>query len=414
MDTHNPLSTYTGNLNPGVNSSVDSSLEPGAQFAVDPKAALDGHTHSTGIGATATNSQTESHSPVMRASPSHQNQNSRGHIYASVVVLSIGILALILAITFYFVNGRSWRRRSNVDTEDGSSVTNSSVDLELNNHSKAKCLAESTATTIEAEKPLVGAGQEVVALPEQQEDNGTVPSPSTARLENAPLRVSVFSLLKGSHHSRRRPPYNSGSSNSNNNHIHNHIIRSSDAPPTGIHLPMLTRTKARSSFKQKGKKRLFFQTRPAPFTVNLREYQSTIVAIQDATSSTLVCSSTADISQPECPLEQQQGIHDIFSPNRPSRSICSTVPTLSRFDQPSLGANTRSSSIMGLYGSTRSSPNGSMVDAASTRAMYCMSLKSAMSLATHTDLPVVPDANEIVIASALHNDPNQTSQSLPE
>ncbi|KAF9187028.1 hypothetical protein BGZ51_001601 [Haplosporangium sp. Z 767] len=411
METHNPLSSYTGIPNLGINSSVSSSLEASAQFAINPKAALSKHTTSTGISTTATASQTESHSPVMGLSPSSQNQSSRGQIYAGVVVLSIGILALILAMTFYFINGRSWRRRSNVGTENPSSVVNSNVDLELNNHSKSKCLTESTPTTIEAEKSLAGANQEAPTLFEQQEYNETVPSPSTARLENAPLRVSVFSLLKGSRHSRRRQLYNSGSSSSNNNnHIHSHIIRSNDAPPTGIHLPMLTRTKARSSFKQKGKTHLFFHSRPIPVKANIREHQNTIVAIQGASSSTLICSSAIDIPQPDWSLEQQQDIHDIFSPNRPSRSICSTAPILLRLDQPSLGANTCSSSILGLYGSARSSPNGSMVDAASTRAMYCMSLKSAMSLATHTDLPVVPDANEseakeIVIASALHNDP---------
>src|SRR5690606_9689080 len=85
-----------------------------------------------------------------------------------------------------------------------------------------------------------------------------------------------------------------------------------------------------------------------------------------------------------------------------SRQSCSSsiAPTLLRLDIHA----PRSSSVMGLYGSARSSPNGSLADAASVQAIYCHSLKSAMPYTTQAESTLGldnqdMDSREIVLAT---------------
>ncbi|KAI8360601.1 hypothetical protein B0O80DRAFT_439670 [Mortierella sp. GBAus27b] len=219
-------------------------------------------------------------------------------------------------------------------------------------------------------------------------------SPTTARLENPPVNKSVFAFLKGT-------------TQSHNHHGHRDPFYATD-------LPALTRIKARSSIEQKTNRLLLpHGTRcPTPnvgskarshlsVSINLRDphldssssasSMSATTAMETATgssrgplsSSPLSCSSDASLPpHPPALLARNSVLHGKAA----SRSSCtqspSIAPILSRLD---INAPC-SSSVMGLYpGSARSSPNGSLADAASVRAVYCHSLKSTMSYTTQAE-----------------------------
>ncbi|KAF9952400.1 hypothetical protein BGZ70_000613 [Mortierella alpina] len=275
-------------------------------------------------------------------------------------------------------------------------------------------------------------------------------TPSTARLEDPPSR-SIFSFLKG--YSTPRPPQTCTT--------HTTDEPSSTSPSAAAlakHMPQLTRTIARSSSEQNrtgSNARSLFSPRlktgkkikePTAHPRRNGKRSSISIQIQDpdnvhvknattprhqASSPSSTSTSSVGPSHPtrlqQLQQQQQQQLQQIltdgFSPNRPSRLSIGTNPTLLGLDMNSTSA-TRSSSVMGLYGSARSSPNGSMVDAASTRAIYCASLKSAISLATTASQPQLlsgpcsevmdTDAKDIVLTTAVVTDANTGSAPTAE
>ncbi|KAG0079713.1 hypothetical protein BGZ92_000923 [Podila epicladia] len=173
-------------------------------------------------------------------------------------------------------------------------------------------------------------------------------------------------------------------------------------------MPALTRTKARSSIKHKGKSRIFpprTQTRSSKALLAIPQQPATTAStstrssFESSTSSTLTRTNepalvrTASCSSSSLTTCDSRSVHsiqrNIFSPIRPSRIRRSGASSSTlRLDLK----NTRSSSVMALFGSPRSSPSGSVADGASIQALYCPSLKSALSLVTNTE---PQDHNEV-------------------
>ncbi|KAG0338278.1 hypothetical protein BG004_007286 [Podila humilis] len=230
-------------------------------------------------------------------------------------------------------------------------------------------------------------------------------SPSTAKLVE-PQATSVFTFIKGNNQT------------------------------TGSHMPVLTRTKARLSIHRKGKNRIFPQSRRTHRHISNsngsnRSSNPSSVETSSAAHSThsandaQLCSSSSHSRSSSCSVaslkasktdRQQQPStalirtasssssslttcdsrsvnslqRNIFSPIYTSRiyrrSNTTTVATASSSTLRLDLKNNRSGSVMALFGSPRSSPSGSVADGASMQALYCPSLKSAMSLVTNTDL----------------------------
>ncbi|KAF9291916.1 hypothetical protein BGZ88_006668 [Linnemannia elongata] len=287
---------------------------------------------------------------------------SRGDVFAGVIVFSVGMLVLIVAVTFYFANGRSLRtvrRNRGLENNNGSSAQRRSrgggtdggreevvgagddIDLEQNSN------AVDTTVTGTGVEPGEARTLEKVSTFDPH-------SPSTARLiDHHPSSPSVFAFLKGTPspsfsspsfcHHHRHPSNLSLPLKSSQIGIASSIISKTgndfDPPTTEsttFHMPVLTRTKARSSCKKKSKGMIsLFSSNPT-------------------TSSGTGAKKQKQIQQ------QAAAAMEI------ARSA--KMPT-----------TVRSSSVVGLYGSAKSSPNGSMIDAASTRAIYCTSIKSAIS-----------------------------------
>ncbi|KAF9416747.1 hypothetical protein BGZ94_010132 [Podila epigama] len=204
-------------------------------------------------------------------------------------------------------------------------------------------------------------------------------SPSTARLEE-PQGMSVFAFLKGNYQ-------------------------------TGSHMPALTRTKARSSLKYKNKERSSTTPQPRQLTKSpLPAPAPTALAITSASAPAsasvpvpvpaltndirLSCESDKSTAFTKAASGSNSSLltydsHSMgslqrtaFSPIQPSRIRQDGASSSSslRLDMK----NTRSSSVMALFGSPRSSPNGSVADGASIQAIFCPSVKSSMSL-VHTE-----------------------------
>ncbi|KAF9565945.1 hypothetical protein EC968_004012 [Mortierella alpina] len=322
---------------------------------------------------------------------------SRADVVAGLIVICIGMLVLIVAVAVYFTNGRSWRSLRKVMPSERPSNTvieEENSDLESNIQSKAE-LHDALPTDL---KETTTRDKEITTTVSEPT------TPSTARLEDPPSR-SIFSFLKGHTNPRSQQTYTTNTSDEPSS-------PSCSAAALAKHMPQLTRTKARSSCEQKrngtharglfsprlktSKKTKEAITHPrrngkrSSISIQIQDLDN--AHIQSATppyqasplfTSTAGPSHTTRLQQLQQQQQQQlqQMLEDGFSPNRPSRLSIGTTPTLLGLDVNSMSA-TRSSSVMGLYGSARSSPNGSMVDAASTRAIYCASLKSAISFAT--------------------------------
>lgn len=357
---------------------------------------------------------------------------SRGDVFAGVIVFSIGMLVLIVAVTFYFANGRSLRtvRRNRGLENNGSSA-------QRRNRGGADGRSEESGAAgdvdLEQNAPaldtLARTGAELgEAVILEKVTTFDPHSPSTARLiDHHPSSPSVFASLKGS------PSPSSSSPSSNHHHRHpsnlslslksSQIGTSSIISKTGnefdtptesttLHMPVLTRTKARSSCKKKskgmislfssstssgtGSKRKQKQLLQAAAIEIARSASAIIIQVQEpsepasATPLDTHChhhhhthihssNHTSSSSNPTSPIDQEDSLEETFSPIHPLSTTPSTTTDnhpLLRLEMPT---TVRSSSVVGLYGSAKSSPNGSMIDAASTRAMYCTSLKSAVS-----------------------------------
>ncbi|KAF9275320.1 hypothetical protein BGZ68_010880 [Mortierella alpina] len=391
---------------------------------------------------------------------------SRADVVAGLIVICIGMLVLIVAVAIYFTNGRSWRSLRKATPTEGSSnmvINGENSDLESNFQRKsddppmAKSLQENHDANQTDLRETTGDKETTTTVSEPT-------TPSTARLEDPPSR-SIFSFLKGGSNTRSQQPSTAHTADELSS-------TSSSAAALAKHMPQLTRTKARSSSEQKrsstsGARTLFSPLKTASFgghhhcmkankTKKTKDasgahsrrngkHSSISIQIQDSDNATHAFHSAiphqaspspstspfAGISHPtrlqQLQQQQQQQLQQIledgFSPNRPSRLSIGTTPTLLGLDMNSTSA-TRSSSVMGLYGSARSSPNGSMVDAASTRAIYCASLKSAISFATTASQAQLlsgpcseamePDSKEIVLTTAVVTDADTGSSTTAE
>ncbi|KAK3808684.1 MAG: hypothetical protein J3Q66DRAFT_79518 [Benniella sp.] len=215
-------------------------------------------------------------------------------------------------------------------------------------------------------------------------------SPTTVHLEYPPTNKSVFAFLKGTRIT--------------GSHVlhHDPCIASKTSQRITAHamdLPVLTRTKARSSVKYKpsrlslvhGKRAGSKTCNPSGDVANIRECD-TSVGIIGAMGTTAGGPMLLPPSSSSCPTTLWRDPSLLPAPltgrtmlrtKTLSRPSCgsSIAPTLLRLDIHA----PRSSSVMGLYGSARSSPNGSLADAASAQAVYCHSLKSTMSCTTQTE-----------------------------
>ncbi|KAF9980528.1 hypothetical protein BGZ75_008333 [Mortierella antarctica] len=370
---------------------------------------------------------------------------SRADVVAGLIIICIGMLVLIVAVAVYFTNGRSWRSLRKATSADRLSnrviQEEENSDLESNNIQQKAEHHDDTGPIDLKEKT---GDTETTTVSEPS-------TPSTARLEDhPPPSRSIFSFLKG--HSNPRPQRTCTTNTTSDE-------PSSTSPSAAAlvkHMPKLTRTKARSSSEQKrsgtharglfsprmkaGKK-----TKDATAHPHRNGNRSSIsIQIQDPdnahvnsaiplpphqasspSTSTMGPSHPTRLQQLQQQQQQQlkQLLEDGFSPNRPSRLSIGTTPTLLGLDMNSTSA-TRSSSVMGLYGSARSSPNGSMVDAASTRAIYCASLKSAISFATTASQAQLlsgpcsevmeTDSKEIVLTTAVVIDGDTGSTTAAE
>ncbi|KAG0221931.1 hypothetical protein BGX31_009468 [Mortierella sp. GBA43] len=214
---------------------------------------------------------------------------SRPDVVAGVIILSLGILVLLVAITFYLINGRSWKSPRRQRCKQGDQDNHDQVDSieaglkEKSAHSRDEgddealetssrpgpskrsstssqqpcdtAVAAETVMSVSNERrsvdngedshgdndsksndddddddsedlnPPEGQGHKTYDMPQPEH------SPTTARLENPPVNKSVFAFLKGT-------------TQSHNHHGHRDPFYATD-------LPALTRIKARSSIEQK-------------------------------------------------------------------------------------------------------------------------------------------------------------------
>ncbi|KAG9320257.1 hypothetical protein KVV02_005034 [Mortierella alpina] len=290
---------------------------------------------------------------------------SRADVVAGLIIICIGMLVLIVAVAVYFTNGRSWRSLRKATSEDRLSnrviQEEENSDLESNNNIQQKAEHHDDTGPTDLKEKTGDTETTTVSEPS---------TPSTARLEDhPPPSRSIFAFLKG--HSNPRPQRTCTT-----NTISDEPSSTSPSAAALVkHMPKLTRTKARSSSEQK---RSGTHARGL-FSPRMKAGKKT----KDATAH----------------------------PHRNGNHMNSTSAT-------------RSSSVMGLYGSARSSPNGSMVDAASTRAIYCASLKSAISFATTASQAQLlsgpcsevmeTDSKEIVLTTAVVIDGDTGSTTAAE
>ncbi|KAF9197476.1 hypothetical protein BGZ49_002054 [Haplosporangium sp. Z 27] len=366
---------------------------------------------------------------------------SRADVFAGVIIFSTGMLVLIAAMIFYFVNGRSWRsakRRQQQHTEESSALEKG---IELDNDNEDHNDDNNNNNTLQEKKEEHYSDEDIsttCVMNDNDHDNDYIQqsfnssnnnsnvdskelevplSPSTAPLADVPTK-SVFSFLKGT---QRNPSISSTISDSNTD----------DPLASTMIMPALTRTKARSSVKSKSDSNMSQQQQQQkPRSINAEEILQNHVAIDmiqepefynsnnnsnnstnnnnsndnnDDNDSTTCSDSTGalylsrknhtTLSSPSSSSSSRAHMH------RSSRN--STVPTLLRLDMPPQ----TNPSIIGLYGSAKSSPNGSLADAASVQAIYSHSLRSVMSFATHADSTSAMDcpdteSKEVVLASA--------------
>ncbi|KAG0200281.1 hypothetical protein BGX28_006588 [Mortierella sp. GBA30] len=383
----------------------------------------------TGVAVQQAGTEAGSRSGRQSVSAFGETVFSRADVVAGLIVLCIGALVLIVAVTFYFVRGRAWRSSQRTRSIQNEDIEVGSPDLEYDLQSKAEC----SSNALSPEEEEKGSSNSQMEQKENSDSNDGAmelepsSSPSTARLVDPPTR-SIFSFLKGTYSTAPQHRHQEGSNRATKDDL-------IPASAMGLHMPALTRIKARSNFKQKKRNtRIFFNAcTAARDSDNNRTNSSHPAAVsQDAFSmsspSSLATSASMAGASHSAALQQQQQqqlqqlLEDSFSPNRPSRLNRETAPVLPRLDMTTNSA-TRSSSVMGLYGSARSSPNGSMVDAASTRAIYCASLKSAMSFATTNSQAhfsgscptdgVETGSKEIVLATAEAADAHDESAIVP-
>ncbi|KAG0025823.1 hypothetical protein BGZ82_009817 [Podila clonocystis] len=367
---------------------------------------LEKRQHVTPVGSSNhTTAVSRQHDHDDRSSVEHQgldtNTGSKATITAGVTVFVLGMLILIATAGYFLIKGKSWGRTKKPKTEE--------LD---NGNGEQRPMEEPVVIVGEAEGTelqtviVVSANPKVSHAPEHNivtdantkgqpaTEPTTIPStistsnnqdvssqapsqqmhaylmdqsPSTARLVE-PQAASVFSFLKGYNHQ------------------------------AGSHMPALTRTKARSSIKHKGKNRIFPPSRPSQIrskpllALPPQHTSSTRSSFESNSSSTFTKTNeptlvrTASSSSSSLTTCDSRSVHsiqrNIFSPIRPSRirrngASSSTL----RLDLK----NTRSSSVVALFGSPRSSPSGSVADGASIQALYCPSLKSTMSLVTNAE-----------------------------
>ncbi|KAI1314639.1 hypothetical protein EDD11_001938 [Mortierella claussenii] len=332
---------------------------------------------------------------------SDDNNASKANVFAGVVIFSVGMLVLILAMAFYFVNGRSWKtlrgrnkKRAQLldgtvkeslpepgtDTEVGSGVGSEDAvgdreldmmiipvsDKYIHLDQEADCNSEQT---------------DMAAVPEQQYhrdmQRGLVEaalesSPSTVRLDDIMHTPrSVFSLIKGTiattgSSSRRQSLIITGAGNS------------------AIDMPLLTRTRARSSIRYKPSGVAFCR---GSF-LKLRHHNK--ISVKSNPDIT-----TANIQHPEpvrdgAPLaDNDYDCRDTLpaSALTPVRSVqrAPSASTYLHIDTPQ--QQNTNASVIALYGSARSSPDEQMADTASIQALYCSSLHSAVSYSTLPEIP---------------------------
>ncbi|KAG0368744.1 hypothetical protein BGZ54_001226 [Gamsiella multidivaricata] len=354
---------------------------------------------------------------------------SRADIFAGVAIFSAGMLVLIVAMTFYFVNGRSWkvfRGQRPLTQQPIGGAERDAEDLENN---------LSAADQLSRDKPATSTDQLAGAtMPSKNISIDTMisktahdpePSPSTARLEDLPATKSFFALLKGPFNNQHRPPVSSTSaSNSaststntstgtNNSVTTDSYTKSTADDPlmtNKVNMPALTRTKARSSIKHSSASRFLHSCQSSTkgshsaTSVN-NSTPDPILRTIPSSNSSLDLSTASFVATPH-PGRGVYSYSDIKNASGPNynNSSGSVGTTLLRLDTTHRADAPRSSSIMGLYGSARSSPNGSIADAASVQAIYSHSLKSAMSYVTQTESfgfdNQEMESKEVVLASA--------------
>ncbi|KAG0300709.1 hypothetical protein BGZ98_008963 [Dissophora globulifera] len=335
--------------------------------------------------------------------------STRADVFAGVVIFGVGMLVLIVAMTFYFVNWWPWKAMHGRGREGADDRRGSEGSMESGHPVQSKDGSGSNMTeeTKDSGRPLsedsegkcdAGTLESIVVVPSTCSDSTLIAreqsSPSTARLiEPLSTNRSVFAFLKGPFHNSslcnkrvfpRRlsssitDPRSSGSgSNGNNNNSSGNSIQNADPCEGIMDLPALKRIKARSSVKHK----------PYRFS-----------------SPRLSSPRTRGGSSKHVDQNRAVSINVIQATN-------STAPALLRLDMSSM-YEPRSSSIVGLYGSARSSPNGSLVDAASVQAMYCHSLKSTVSCMTaHADSTLGFDSCQDITTAATGVD--ESNQHLP-
>ncbi|KAG9061367.1 hypothetical protein KI688_007345 [Linnemannia hyalina] len=403
-------------------------------FITNPDPASQSLQHSTDNNDSSTSIVTDG---TTEPSGGIEDPMARGDVFAGVIVFSVGMMALIVAVTFYFTKRSSLRtvrqsrglennrssaqlRWSRGGGADGAieEVGAGDVDLEQNAHA-----IDITAGT-GAEPGKSGKLEKVTTFDAH--------SPSIARLtDHRPSSPSVFAFLKGTPSPSLTSPSSSSSPPSHHNcHPSNlslllkrsQIGASSVIPKTGndfdsptesttLHMPVLTRTKARSSCKKKSKGMISLFSSSNSSGMGSKKHKQLLqaaAAIEIARSASAIIiqiqepsepSSAAPLtpidthnhhhhhhhtsSNPTFPLDQENSLEETASSIHPISTTPSTADNhhhhrhpLLRLEMPT---TVRSSSVVGLYGSAKSSPNGSMVDAASTRAIYCTSVKSAIS-----------------------------------
>ncbi|KAF9415309.1 hypothetical protein BGZ76_004821 [Entomortierella beljakovae] len=280
---------------------------------------------------------------------------SRADVFVGVVIFSVGMIVLIGAMIFYFVNGKSWRAIK--EQSNGQEIDEEAGDPKEKSQICSKLTSESS--TGDEDNQIQGSDNNV--------DHGT--SPSTARLVDPPTK-SVFGFLKGT---QRQFPAAEGNS---------------DPLDNAMLMPALTRTKARSSIKRKSGS----NSQPCS-SVAESSKGHVMIDIQEQELSFNPASS-ADLPAPSSLFarmaRKQRLPESIVAAKAIARSNRSTAPTLLRLEMPPH----TNPSIIGLYGSAKSSPNGSLADAASVQAIYSRSLRSAMSYNTYTESSLALDCSE--------------------
>lgn len=400
----------------------DSTTDPTSQSLQHKYSTSDGTSSAPSKSGTGIETVGQGNSKTETGGSGIEDLMSRGDVFAGVLVFSVGMLVLIIAVTFYFANGRSLRTvrsnrgLANSNTQQrhgGQEVDGGDVDLEQNVQA-ATTTATATTGTGTGDKGEAGTGEKSTTFDPH--------SPSTARLihhHHHHPTTSVFAFLKGntsipSHHYDpsgsmflKSSPISATSIISKTGQDH---ITPDDKGSTTLHMPILTKIKARDSCKKKkGKGMINFFTSATSSSSGAsgrkqRRQQQKQAALEIARSASAIIIQVQEPSEPSsaaplAPLDTYMHTHpsnssnptsslnspgaepsedDVFSPIRPTSTISEAPPQMSilRLEMPT---TIRSSSVVGLYGSAKSSPNGSMVDAASTRAIYCTSLKSAIS-----------------------------------